>query len=86
MDLEKEIERMRKNPKNVSYNTFIRVTKELGFIHRQGKGSHEVMGKPGIERLVVIQRTKGKIKQYQVKQFLKLIENYNMVQGESKDE
>lgn len=86
MDLKREINKMKENPKNVDYNIFIRIALELGFIHRQGRGSHEVLGKVGINKRIVIQRKSGKVKPYQVKQFIKMIEKYNMLQGESLDE
>jgi predicted RNA binding protein YcfA (HicA-like mRNA interferase family) len=80
MDIEKTLERIRRNPRNVDVNEFIKIALCLGFSHLQGKGSHQVLGRKGIKEGIVIQDVGGKVKPYQMKQFLRLIEKYNIVQ------
>jgi predicted RNA binding protein YcfA (HicA-like mRNA interferase family) len=85
MDIKKALEKIRRNPNNVDVNDFIKIALFLGFTHRQGKGSHQVLGKKGIKEGIVFQDVRGKVKPYQVKQFLRLIEKYNIVQEEYND-
>ena len=84
--MNKVLERMKNNPKNVDFIKFIGIALRIGFEHRQGKGSHRVLYKDGIKEILTIQNVGGKIKPYQVRQFLKLVEKYNMAREEYKDE
>ena len=86
MDLKKVLERMKQNHKNVDFIKFIGFALRIGFEHRKGKGSHHVLYKGDIKEILTIQNVGGRVKPYQVKQFFKLVEKYNMVKEESKDE
>ena len=86
MDLNKVLERMKNNPKNVDFIKFIGIALRIGFEHRKGKGSHQVLYKDGVKEILTIQNVGGRIKPYQVRQFLKLVEKYNMAREEYKDE
>jgi hypothetical protein len=48
--------------------------------HRPGvKGSHHILVHPGVRELLNLQNVGGKVKPYQVRQFLELVERYNLV-------
>ena len=46
------------------------------------KGSHRVYVREGVKEILNFQNVKGKAKPYQVRQFLKVIENYNLPEEE----
>ena len=54
----------------------------FGFALARVSGSHHIFERSGIPELVNLQSRKGKAKPYQVKQFLKLIEEYNLSLGD----
>ncbi len=45
-----------------------------------GKGSHHIYSRNGIEELLNLQDVKGKAKPYQVKQLIKIIEKYGLLE------
>ncbi|OGW16438.1 MAG: hypothetical protein A3G93_00010 [Nitrospinae bacterium RIFCSPLOWO2_12_FULL_45_22] len=66
------------NPYGLRFNEFCNLIEAFGFIHRRQKGSHVIYGRPDIPEFVNIQSDRGKAKSYQVKQFLQLIEKYDL--------
>ncbi|RLI77115.1 type II toxin-antitoxin system HicA family toxin [Archaeoglobales archaeon] len=79
----KEIyDRLKSNPKNVRFTDLCKAAELFGFKYRGGKGSHVVYVKEGIEEILVFQNVGGKAKPYQVKQFLKIVEKYNLLEDE----
>ena len=59
--MNKVLERMKKNPKNVDFIKFIGVSLRIGFKHRKGKGSHHVLYKDGIKEILTIQNVGEKL-------------------------
>jgi len=51
----------------------------FGFEFRGGSGSHRVFVRVGVREILNFQEVKGKAKPYQVRQFIRIIENYNLV-------
>ena len=45
-------------------------------------GSHHIFQHPDVDELLNLQNSKGKAKPYQIKQFLELVEMYNLELGE----
>jgi len=77
----KEIyEKLKKNPKNVRFEELCRAAELFGFEFRGGKGSHRIFVKEGIREMLNFQEVKGKAKPYQVRQFIKIIERYNLLE------
>ena len=72
--------RLEENPKNVRFIDLCKAAELFGFRYRGGKGSHVVYVREGIKEILVFQNVKGKAKPYQVKQFLKIIEKYNLLE------
>jgi predicted RNA binding protein YcfA (HicA-like mRNA interferase family) len=54
----------------------------FGFRLARTSGSHHIFAHPDIPELVNIQNHRGKAKPYQVRQFLELVEQYNLQLGE----
>ncbi|MFI5202842.1 MAG: type II toxin-antitoxin system HicA family toxin [Candidatus Kapaibacterium sp.] len=66
------------NPNNVSFKDFVRIIEAFGFVQRKSKSGHQIYKRPGVPQLINIQNVAGKAKGYQVRQFLDLIELYNV--------
>ena len=50
----------------------------FGFRLDRVAGSHHIFVHPDIPELVNLQKVKGEVKPYQIRQFLRLIERYNL--------
>jgi len=50
----------------------------FGFRLARVSGSHHIFVHPAIPELVNLQEVKGEAKPYQIRQFLRLIERYNL--------
>ncbi len=68
--------------KNLRFRDFVRLVEAYGFHLSRTRGSHHIFSHPGVPELLNLQEVDGKAKPYQVRQFLKLVEKYNMVLGE----
>lgn len=44
-------------------------------------GSHHIFKHHGVKELINIQNVEGKVKPYQIKQFLSIVESYNLKMG-----
>ena len=64
--------------KNISFNDIIFLIKAFGFTLSRINGSHHIFINSKIPELVNIQNVNGKTKPYQIRQFLSLIEKYNL--------
>ena len=73
-------EKLKNNPKNVRFTELCKAAELFGFKYRGGKGSHVVYVREGVRWPLVFQNVKGKAKPYQVKQFLKIVEEYNLLE------
>lgn len=73
---------MMKDPMNIRFTKLCGLLRSLGFKERKGKGSHRVYIKSGISEIVTLQSVEGKAKPYQVRQVLKIIKKYSLVEGD----
>jgi predicted RNA binding protein YcfA (HicA-like mRNA interferase family) len=64
--------------KNIRFNEAKAIAEAFGFSLDRISGSHHIFLHPDIPELVNLQNVKGKAKPYQVKQFIKIIEKYNL--------
>ncbi|MBI5202443.1 MAG: type II toxin-antitoxin system HicA family toxin [Elusimicrobia bacterium] len=69
---------IRNNPDNVRYSDICKAVEYLGFAFRNQKGSHRTYSKPGVVELVNFQNVKGMAKAYQVRQFLRIVDQYGL--------
>jgi predicted RNA binding protein YcfA (HicA-like mRNA interferase family) len=64
---------------NINFNEFRVLLEAFGFVPDRIKGSHYIYVQPEVGKLLSIQpRKDGKAKPYQLCQFLKLIEAYDL--------
>jgi predicted RNA binding protein YcfA (HicA-like mRNA interferase family) len=64
--------------KNISFRDFILLVEGYGFHLSRVSGSHHIYSHAEITELVNLQNVAGQVKPYQVKQFMGLIERYNL--------
>lgn len=70
--------------KNISFNDFTKLLEAFGFVLDRVKGSHHIYLHKDVKEIINIQNVKGKVKPYQVKQFLTLVENYDLLMDKEK--
>lgn len=80
MNKRRLFEEIKYNPKDVRFERICNIAESFGFRFRGGKGSHRIYVREGIKELLNFQSVKGKAKPYQVKQFIKIIEKYNLLE------
>ena len=73
----KLVQSIRNNPRDVRFDDACKVAEMLGFLSHGGSGSHRVFARPGEPTQLNFQeREGGKIKPYQAKQLIAMIEQY----------
>lgn len=64
---------------DVRFDDFVLLLERFGFVLDRTRGSHHIFVHPDVAELLSIQpRKDGKAKPYQLRQFLKLIEEYSL--------
>jgi hypothetical protein len=63
---------------NVRFSAFIDLVEAFGFGLVRTSGSHYIYAHPGIPQLINLQEVRGEAKPYQIRQFLRLVERYNL--------
>ena len=64
--------------KNIAFNYIIALVEAFGFRLARINGSHHIFTHPEIKELVNLQNVGGQAKPYQIKQFLRLVERYDL--------
>lgn len=77
---QKLYQRLINNQKNVKFNDFVTIVEAFGFMLDRIKGSHHTYKHPKVpDAFLQIQPGKNRdAKPYQIKQFLSLVEEYNL--------
>jgi len=70
--------------KNVVFGDMINMVEGFDFQLVRVSGSHHIFTHPGIPELVNLQEVKGEAKPYQIRQFLRLVERYNLTMEDEK--
>ena len=78
MNKRKFLARLLNNRKNVKYNDFVTLVEAFGFRHTRTEGSHSIYKNDAVAEIINIQNVNGETKPYQIKQFLALVEKYNL--------
>ena len=78
MTLRKLLARIEQNATNVAFNDFVRIVKGFGFVEDRVSGSHHIFKHAQVRELVNLQDYQGQAKPYQIRQFLKVVERYNL--------
>ena len=82
---EKILKKMKRNPKNVRFKQICLMAEVFGFTQRKGKGSHTIFIRKDLGVLLNFQNIRGNVKPYQVKQFIKVVEQYGLIEEGSED-
>ena len=80
MDREEIYRDLKERVTNVRFEELCRAVELFGCKFKCGKGSHRVFVREGVKELLNFQDVKGKAKPYQVRQFIRLIEKYNLLE------
>ena len=76
--IEKVFASVANNPRNVKFRTMQRVVRAFGFTLIRIAGSHHIYQHPGFREPLNLQNVRGQAKPYQVRQFLALVEKYQL--------
>ena len=82
MNKHKLLEKILAGSKNVQFGDMTSLVEAFGFRLSRINGSHFIFVHPEIPELVNLQQHKGKAKPYQVRQFLQLVEQYDLELGD----
>jgi predicted RNA binding protein YcfA (HicA-like mRNA interferase family) len=82
MNKRKLLEKVLSSSKNVSFHDMVALVEAFGFRLSRSKGSHFIFTHPHIPELVNLQEKNGKAKPYQVREFLDLVEKYDIELGD----
>ena len=63
---------------SVAFKDIVDLAEGFGFQVARVRGSHHIVNHPGIHEMVNLQQLGGEAKPYQVRQFLRLVERYNL--------
>lgn len=78
MNKQKLLEKILSGSPNIRFGDFVTLVEAFGFILARVRGSHHIFEHPRIPEILNLQNHKGQVKPYQVRQFLQLIEQYNL--------
>ena len=78
MKKRKLLEKILAGSKNVQFTEMVTLIEAFGFSIARISGSHHIFKHPDLPGIVNIQNKKGQITPYQVRQFLSLVEQYNL--------
>jgi predicted RNA binding protein YcfA (HicA-like mRNA interferase family) len=82
MKQRKLLQKALSSPRNMRFKEMVALVEAFGFRLARVKGSHHIYVHPEVEELINIQDVGGQAKPYQVRQFLKLVERYNLEPGD----
>ncbi len=78
MNRRKLLKKILDGSKNIRFSEMVNLAEGFGFLLDRVSGSHHIFVHPDIRELVNLQNVKGQAKPYQIRQFLKLVEKYNV--------
>ena len=73
------------NNRNIRFADMIKLVTAYGFELTRINGSHHIFVHPELKKIINLQEVDGKVKPYQLNQFLTLIEKYNLQMEGEKD-
>lgn len=80
MDKKEIYLKLKRASANIRFEEICGYALDFGFIYKGGKGSHRIFIKEGVRERLNFQDVKGMAKPYQVRQFIKIIENYGLLE------
>lgn len=82
---EKLLRKLLSGSKNVRFDEMVSLIEAFGFRLSRVRGSHHIFEHPEIPDMVNLQSVKGQAKPYQIRQFLIVIEQYNLTLKDQED-
>jgi len=82
VDKRKLLKKALAGSKNIRFADIITLADAFGFQLSRVRGSHHIFAHPDVPELVNLQEVNGKTKPYQIRQFLRLVERYNLTMRE----
>ena len=82
---EKLLRKLLSGSKNVRFDEMVSLVEAFGLRLSRVRGSHHIFEHPEIPDMVNLQSVKGQAKPYQIRQFLIVIEQYNLTLKDQKD-
>ncbi|MER3435590.1 MAG: hypothetical protein C4288_19895 [Leptolyngbya sp. ERB_1_1] len=82
----KLLARVSNNQKNVDFDDMVTLIEAFGFRRVRISGSHHIFERSNLSEIVNLQNQKGQAKPYQVRQFLTLVEQYNLSLEDAEEE
>lgn len=64
--------------RNIAFGDMINLVEGFGFRLARTSGSHHIFINPAIPEMVNLQEVKGEAKPYQIRQFLRIVEKYDL--------
>lgn len=83
---EKLLRKLLSGSKNVRFDDMVSLVEAFGFQLARVSGSHHIFEHPEVTELVNLQNVKGQAKDYQIRQFLAIIEQYNLTLSKQSEE
>jgi predicted RNA binding protein YcfA (HicA-like mRNA interferase family) len=78
MNNQKLLKKILAGSKNIRFNDFVKLVEGFGFRLSRIRGSHHIFEHPDVHEIVNLQNSKGQVKPYQIRQFLQLVEQYDL--------
>lgn len=78
MKTSKLFRQIESNPRNVDFRDLVKVVEAFGYVLERTSGSHHMFRHPEIRQKLNLQPQGKSAKSYQVRQFLKDVERYNL--------
>jgi predicted RNA binding protein YcfA (HicA-like mRNA interferase family) len=83
MDKRRLLKKALASSKNIRFSDMVALVEAFGFHLSRIRGSHHIFAHPQVPELVNLQEVGGKAKPYQIHQFLRLVERYNLTMKDS---
>ena len=74
----KLLEKILAGSRNFRFADIVVLVEAFGFELSRVRGSHHIFVHPDVDQLVNLQKVRGEAKPYQIRQFLKLVEQNNL--------
>ena len=81
MQNQKLLEKAINSPHNLRFAEAIKPAGAFGFKLDRVRGSHHILKCAGIPELLNFQNVGGKVKPYQIRQMLEIVETYDLILG-----
>lgn len=78
MQPRKTLEKILSGSRNVRFEDVVSLVRAYGFELSRINGSHHIFVHPEIDALINLQKVRGKAKPYQVRQFLRIVEENHL--------